>query len=245
MTPHHEEYPQIFPNTSVTIRLPEPTLPDPSSNFFMPQLGSHTPLMSSDLSLPVELQLPANNSQGVFNFPASFLTDYSTTDSSKMAWNTDADGGAEDDDAGFNLDYVEQGHNIEDVSGNLDVWDPEGEHDVGQSGWKYTTHATHSGFDSSAQHTAMAHSEPPPTSTRHTMANLNSVSCPGSSASQSTTLPTNQGLDALLTNKHRDVDIYNDLRAKRKWQIVANSNRTASPAPSSSSSLLTVPLSLR
>ncbi|KAF8590231.1 hypothetical protein K439DRAFT_1612212 [Ramaria rubella] len=202
------------------------------------------PSMSSDLSLPVELQPPANNSQGDFNFHTSLLTDYSTTNSSKMAWNTNADSGAHDD-AGFNLDYVEQGHDDEDISSDLDVWDPEGEHDVGQSGWKYTMHATHSGFDSSAQHTATAHSEPPPTSTRHTMATLNSVSCPGSSASQSTTLPTDQGLDALPTNKCRGVDIYNDLRAKRKRQMVANSNQTASPAASSSSSLLAVPLSLR
>ncbi|KAF8577920.1 hypothetical protein K439DRAFT_1531144 [Ramaria rubella] len=99
-------------------------LPKPSSTSFAPQPGSHTPLTSSDLSLPLELQPPTNVSQ-LFNLPAAFLTNYIPGGSLKLDWNVDADGSPEDSHVDFDLDYTEQEHVDEDGSGNVDVWVPE------------------------------------------------------------------------------------------------------------------------
>ncbi|KAF8581919.1 hypothetical protein K439DRAFT_1618667 [Ramaria rubella] len=96
---------------------------EPSSTSFVLQPGSHTPLTSSDLSLPLELQPPTKVSQ-LFNLPTSFLADYIPGGSLKSDWNVDADGSPKDGHVDFDLDYVEQEHVNEDGSGDVDVWVP-------------------------------------------------------------------------------------------------------------------------
>ncbi|KAF8577165.1 hypothetical protein K439DRAFT_1622305 [Ramaria rubella] len=126
---------QSHSNTPTIMKNPPAAPPEPSSTSFALQPGSHTPLTSSDLSLPLELQPPTNVSQ-LFNLPTSFLADYIPSGSLKLDWNVDADSSPKDGHVDFDLDYVEQEHVNEDGSGDVDVWVPEGEHDVGHFSWQ-------------------------------------------------------------------------------------------------------------
>ncbi|KAF8590807.1 hypothetical protein K439DRAFT_1611734 [Ramaria rubella] len=173
------------------------------------------PSTSSDLSLPLELQPPTNISQ-LFNLPASFLANYIPGGSLKPDWNVDADSSPEDGHVDFDLDYMEQEHVNEDGSGDVDVWVPEGEHDMGHFSCQSPANATRSVFGSSAQQAALAYSEPPTARCTTAPVNSNSVSCPSPSLSEPPTLVTDANLNALLSNKHCGVDLYNNLRAKRE-----------------------------
>ncbi|KAF8575117.1 hypothetical protein K439DRAFT_1623829 [Ramaria rubella] len=229
-----ENHIQSHSNTPTIMKKPPAALPEPSSTSFAPQPGSHTPLTSSDLSLPMELQPPTNVSQ-LFNLPASFLADYIPGGSLKPDWNVDVD---------FDLDYVEQEHVDEDGSGDVDVWVPEGEHDMGHFSWQSPTDATRSVFSSSVQQAVPAYSELPTARCTTVPINSNSVLCPSPSLSEPPSLATDANLNALLSNKHHGVDLYNDLRAKHERQV-ANSIQTASLTSSSSSSMLAVQHSSR